>query len=427
MGVDATYPMTLGQLSVWLDIVKMPPERRWEANLVFVWDIPSGHSVDEVWSALTAIAMRHESLRTTYLVDPDLGLRQRLAADNPTDAFGSVRQGTADVSEREKLEDEGFRRIIDVTRDMPWIAWVLTTEDVPTHVLLVVNHMAADGAAALIMQDDFRTFLAGAGDTLEPASTPRELAIRQNEGEGASRIRSAEKFWRRTLEAAPRLSGTETPAERLGATLHTGIPLPMAHEGAAKLEISLASLVVTAYHRALRSVLGTSTVLLYPMSSNRFDSETVNLVTSLNQWVPLLIEFDEAEPFPEVARKTHWKTFNALKYGIVGADKTHMMRDEFEAMNGDPGYYFNPILAPPGFPTDAVFEPSSVEWYEPAKATGPGFYLIARGISTIDMIVRTKRPGWTKEGLSAFLASMQGTLLEAIGMDEPPAPGSSAG
>ncbi|WP_020519781.1 condensation domain-containing protein [Catelliglobosispora koreensis] len=414
---DTSYPMTLGQLSVWVDVQKMPPERRWEANLVpFVWDLPPGHTEEEVWDAFTALAMRHESLRTTYLDSGDGEFRQQVTSHDATSAMESVRRGTADVSERDALVDSEYRTNIDVTAAMPWRVWILTDGGVPAHAIVTLNHMAADGVGARIMQDELKVFLAGDGASLEPAPTPIELAIRQNEGEGASRIRSAERLWRKTLDAAPRLTGAEKSAERVGGILHTGIPTPLAHEGADKLDVTLASLILAAYYRGLREVTGKPKHLLYPMSNNRFDAETKTLVSSLNQWVPLLLEFGDDEPLTEVVQRTHWKAFNALKYGLCRANVTVGMRDEFEAGGGDPGHYFNPMIAKPGFPSADVLVPSHVEWFEPARATGPGFYLIVRAITSVDLVVRTNRPGYGKEEIEVFLASLQATLTEALGL-----------
>jgi hypothetical protein len=408
--------MTIGQFSVWLDVQKMPPERRWEANLLpLVWDLPAGHTEDEVWEALGKLAMRHESMRTTYYIDPQQGPRQQLGAHDAASVLAQVKQGSTDISKREDMVDRAYRTVIDVTAEMPWRAWILTTDEALAQLVVVVNHMAADGVGSLILEADFRAYLGGTGETLEPAPTPIELAIRQTEGEGASRIRGAERLWRKTYESAPRLTGAEKPAERVGATLHTGIPLPMAHEGATKLDISLGSLILAAYYRALRQVTGTQKLLLYPMTNNRFDSETATLVSSLNQWVPLLLEFGDDEPFTEIAQRVHWKTFNALKYGVCGPDTIIAMRDEFEAAQGDLGHYYNPIIAPIGFPSQDVQVPSHVEWYEPARSTGPGFYLIVRGLTSLDLIVRTNRPGYGKEEIEGYLASIQDSLRETIG------------
>jgi hypothetical protein len=204
---------------------------------------------------------------------------------------------------------------------------------------------------------------------------------------------------------------------RFGATLHTGIPVPMAHDGAAKLDISLESLLLAAYYRGLRSALGSSAVLMFPISSNRFDPDAARLVTTLAQWVPMLVDFDESVPFEEIARKLHWNSIKALKYGVCDPDVIINVRNEFERKDPpvDAGFYFNPIVAPVGFPSADTFEPSTTEWYVPERATGPGVYAIVRGLTSIDVIVRANRAGFDKEALSTCFASIQDALLTAVG------------
>ncbi len=415
MAGDTTYPVTMGQLSVWRDVEKMPPERRWEANLAFVWDIPAGYTADAVWAALAAVAMRHESMRTTYVLDPEQGLRQRLAVDDPATVVEWISQGSADIGELATLEDKELQHAIDVTSSLPWRVWLLTDAGQPVKLLLVSHHIAADGAGALVLQSDFRTLLTGG--SLEPAGSPRDLALRQSAGEGSSRIRASERYWRRTLAAAPRVGTASKPGTAIGATLYTGIPLPLAHDGAAALDISAASLVMAAFYQALRSATGAASVLLYPMSSNRFDADLADLVTSLNQWVPLVLDFDASVPFAEMAKKVHWKTFNALKNGIGDPDAIINVQAEYDQLDPpvDPGFRFNAILAPPGFSTGGTREPARVQWYDPARTPVPGsFYLIARGITTIDVLVRANRPGFDRDTMDACLTSIEDALLSIV-------------
>src|SRR5205085_12645019 len=67
MDPQPTYPVTIGQMSVLHDLFDMPPERRCEVNLIFTWDLPAGHTEEEVWAAFTKLAKRHESMRLHYV------------------------------------------------------------------------------------------------------------------------------------------------------------------------------------------------------------------------------------------------------------------------------------------------------------------------------------------------------------------------
>ena len=209
-----------------------------------------------------ALAMRHESLRTNYLIDASGAPLQFIATDDQARVMAQVAQGTADIAELPALEESSYRQVIDVHSQMPWRVWVITEDGVPEKLVVLIHHMAADGAAALIMQDDFHALLAGE-ELPPPSGQPRLMALDQ-QGAGGARLRAAERYWRRTLEASPRVPA-DRPADHpmIGGTLHTGIPLELAHEGATRLEVSLQTVVLAACYQALRRVTGRSEFLLF--------------------------------------------------------------------------------------------------------------------------------------------------------------------
>jgi Condensation domain len=431
VGVGTTYSMTIGQLAEYRDTLALPADHAWESNLSFVWDLRQECTVDQVWATFGALAMRHESLRTAYLVDSSGEPRQYLAADDPQAVLALADRGVADITELAALKKDMQEQKIDIHHDLPWRAWVLTDGGAPTKVLFIVHHIAADGAASLILENNFHALLAGEA-LPAPSGQPRSL-VAHEQGVGARRLRSAERHWRRTLEAAPRVLPGARPAggPMIGATVHTGIPLERAHEGAAALGVSVASVMLAAFYRALRLVTGSSEFLLLPMSANRFDAATATMVTSLSQRVPLLLAFDgdgdgapglspDDDPsFADLAHRVHWKSFNALKNGVCDPDAIARIREEFFELADppvDPGFNVNTILAPPGFAAPVDPEPPTTEFYVPTCNNRPGFYLVTPGIERIDLIVRSNRADFDRAAIAALLASMQETLQEAAGL-----------
>ncbi|WP_433218760.1 condensation domain-containing protein [Dactylosporangium sp. CS-047395] len=380
-----TYPATVGQLSVWRDLEKIPRERHWEANLQFVWDLPAGTTDEQVRAAVGKLAARHGSLRTLYVVD-DQGLpRQRLTED----AITIGRDDGPDAPERE------LRQVIDVTSQLPWRALISRNT-----LVVTIHHMAADGVAALIMREDFLRLLGG--EELPPARGPLELALEQQSRDNP-RLRNAERHWRRTLAAAPRAKDETAASERIGAMLRTGIPMPRAHELAAAAGASLSSVLLAVYHRALCVVTGEPAHLMFSMSNNRYDDDQAGIVTSLNQWAPLLLDAatsNPGAPLATVAEKVHWRHFSALKHGVYSPDAAAAARAE--QPEADAGYHYNPMLTPPGFPSRDEPVPSTVEVYPSPRATGPGFYVIARGLTSLEFELRVSRPGWDGSRVRAF-------------------------
>ncbi|MBS2538281.1 hypothetical protein KGQ20_36570 [Catenulispora sp. NF23] len=416
-----TYPMTIGQLSVHRDVERMPEERLWEANLQpLVWDVKTPCTVDDVWTALTALAGRHESLRTNYVFEADGSPRQFLGAQDAEEVMARVERGVADISELPALLLSKHQSVLDIYHGIPWRAWVITEDGTPTKVLYVVHHIACDGAGALIMQDDFHALLAGR--TLPPpAGQPIAMALDQ-QGAGAFRLRAAERYWKRTLEAAPRLASREagTPNEELiGVTMQTGIPLEAAHAGAEKLDVSMATVVLAAYYHAVRTVLTRPAVLLTAISANRFDPSMAGVVTSLTQWAPMLFEFDGTQSFAELAAKVHGKALNAFKNSICDPDYVVNIREEYFVKADPPvdkGFSTNVILAPPGFAPAVEQTARTVEFATPQRAWGPGFYFIVSGIDRINVAVRCNRPDVDQEKVAAILDVFQETLLEVAGL-----------
>jgi hypothetical protein len=148
------------------------------------------------------------------------------------------------------------------------------------------------------------------------------------------------------------------------------------------------------------------------MSANRFDPEMAGVVSSLNQWTVLVIDNDD-EPFDAFVRKLHWKSFSAFKHGCYDPDTIRRIRDEYEQADPpvDVGYHFNALIAPTGEP-GVQRGPSHVEWYTPPRALGADFYLIARAITSLDVVLRVKRPEFDRDRLGRFLDVFQHTLDE---------------
>ena len=415
-----TYPMTIGQLSVHRDVERIPADRLWEGNLQpLVWDIRTECTVEDVWQALAGLAERHESLRTNFLFEADGSPRQFLGAASGAEALERVDRGVADIAELPTLLATKHQEALDIYHGIPWRAWVITEDGVPAKVLYVVHHMTADGAASLIMQADFHALLAG--ESLPPvAGQPITLALDQ-QGAGAFRLRAAERYWRRTLEAAPRVPSSEATTsaaadpQMFGATLETGIPLEVAHAGAEKLDVSLATVVLAAYYHALRTALNRPELLLMAISANRFDPSMAGVVTSLTQWAPMLLDFDGSEPFAELAAKVHGKALNGFKNSICDPDYVVNIREEyFEKADppADKGFNTNIILAPPGFAPAVEQQPRSVDFATPARSFGPGFYFIVSAIERIGVTVRCHRPDVDRAALATILDVFQETLLK---------------
>jgi hypothetical protein len=150
-----TYPLTMGQLSLWQDAGRRPADQRWESNMNPVWAVPPGVSTEEVKWALAALAERHESLRTRYRTAGDSSSADQIVAASAPAAW----QGTVEQEQWSAMAAEQLRLPFDLTEQPPWRAWVVQEAGLPCQVQLVIHHLAADGAALTVLQHDFQSLI----------------------------------------------------------------------------------------------------------------------------------------------------------------------------------------------------------------------------------------------------------------------------
>ena len=228
MSGDETYPATVGQLSVWRDIERFPPDGCGRPTSPSSGTSRRARwSEEQIWSALGAVAMRHASMRTTYVIDDEGFPRQRIAADTAAEVLAQVRQGTADVADREAKDAAEIRRGIDALTELPWRAWILLDGGRPAAgPARDQPHGRRRGRRARAprgLRDHPRRHRPAAR-ARAPSSSPSTSRARAAAGcatpNGTGGAPSA---------AAPRRHEPED-VSTLGAVLQTGIPMPLAHE-----------------------------------------------------------------------------------------------------------------------------------------------------------------------------------------------------
>jgi condensation domain-containing protein len=189
-------PLTWGQQHYWL-LARVRPDRD-SSKIATSWALPAGSSRDAVAAAVHALTRRHESLRTTFPLD-DTG--------RPVAVVRPHRPGT--LPEFEATDPAGIRAVtaelarprMDPAVDPPFRAALITSAGRPVRLAVVVNHVAADGAAIEILWSDFRRFLAEPGTVVPAPPSPREQTL-----EELSPGDEAVRHWERCLRAGPRSS-----------------------------------------------------------------------------------------------------------------------------------------------------------------------------------------------------------------------------
>ncbi|WP_156665248.1 non-ribosomal peptide synthetase, partial [Rhodococcus phenolicus] len=171
----------------------------------------SGHlSVAALGAALHDVLDRHESLRTVYPAGPHGPSQRILAADDVPLNLDVVTTGEDDALARiGEFAGAGF----DVTVDVPLRARVFAVDRDEHIAVLVVHHIAADGASAAPLARDLITAYHARTRGEAPAWAPlpvqyADYALWQNDRLGdardhTSRAAAQLEHWRRTLAGLP--------------------------------------------------------------------------------------------------------------------------------------------------------------------------------------------------------------------------------
>ncbi|MFJ6749532.1 condensation domain-containing protein [Streptomyces sp. NPDC091266] len=413
-------PLSLGQLSVWQDIRSLPDARRHEPNNAVAWPLPRGVDAPQVRTAVRAIAARHPSLRTRYDIrdadapgqlPPDADCQDTLPAIEDTSAAPAG------------LAAELAREPFDLSDQHGWRARLLTRSGIPSHLLFVKHHIAADAWAQELLHQDFRQALTDPGQLGPLPPGPADLAAEQHSAAGLRRQAAALDHWSRLLDRAP-TAGLPRPADATGGvvqgTLHSATARPAAHAVAERARVSVASVVLAAYVRSVARMCGTDALLVQLMSANRFGGRWKNLVTSMNQWVPALIEAARNEDLVKLADAVHWSSLGAVRHGMHDVTAVAALRAR---MPGAPeaACAFNYVAVPDRAPLDALphresapAHPPVLTWEEPFTTIGPRCY--ARALESDDALtVRLTAKDLGQERCAALLWDLHESLLTAAG------------
>lgn len=411
--------LTFGQLSVWRSIERFSPEQMRAANLRQVWSLPDGVTADDVRGALEALEERHEGMRTRYRLDLGDDLAQLVWAPEPV--VLDVQDGGADAAAFATQISTGFGdELFDLTVDRPWRARLITSAGRPACLVVAVHHITADGASMLQLGTEFLDLLAGK-DLGKPAPTCRELAREQHSAAWANRGAAAVEYWRRVLAGVPDpLEEKPADARTRWATLRSVSSLRHAHLLAERVGIPLPSVVFATYVSALCARTGRDTHLVGLFAGNRLEPKWRNLVTSMNQMVPIVARRVEGEDLATAARRLHWESLRALRHGIFDVDKVSDAVEEYgkNGVGGGFGYFYNfrdmAQTSIPAAPADGSAESAwRVETSSSERNNQSPFYLRAHAGEELMLSLQETSAAPDFEPMTRFVTTMAEQLRDA--------------
>jgi Condensation domain len=312
-------PVTFGQLSLWRSIEKLPAEA---CNLPQIWSLPAGTTTGSVERALETLESRHESLRTRYEENAN-GLTQVVRETAPA-SLDVVEADAGQVAQA--LAASAF----DLAADRPWRARVVTSGGIPSRLAICFHHIAVDAWAINQLHEEFLALLAGRTPSAD-APNCRDLAAEQWSEARQSRRRSALKHWRRLFQEAPPMERDPAPEAVTSRWARQGSAAAAAavHRIAERLEVSVPSVVLSAFCVALSRHTGQPKLLLAVYANNRSDPRWEHLVAAQNQIVPLLVTVDPDEEFDALVTRVHWESLRSYKHGSYNVDDVFELGKEY--------------------------------------------------------------------------------------------------
>ncbi|MFD7828085.1 condensation domain-containing protein, partial [Kitasatospora sp. NPDC059803] len=284
-------PLTLGQDNMIRCIGRDAPE---QINKDSLWPVPDGTSVSAGVAALRRLVERHESLRTSFPAGPGAdGFPERQVV-HPEGRFTVtvIEAGDRDGTQLDAFAAELGRADVAVPFDLaaaPRLRGTLVADgEQLLRLVAVVCHAGADGAATVLLIQDWLDLAAGKDLPPVTAPTPLRIADAERSAQGRRKSAAALRYWARSLATGPqvvfadaRITGpprdhsavlvrSRTAAEDLAAVCR--------RTGASPSVVLLAAFAALVTHRSGRPELALSA-----LSANRQRAALVDHVGTLAQ------------------------------------------------------------------------------------------------------------------------------------------------
>jgi hypothetical protein len=345
---DRTAPMTWGQKAIYSSIRWLGEEAHY-FNITRVVEAPVAVSVAEACDALAELFRRHEVLRT-FFHETDDDWRQQVCADGTADVV--VVHAEHDPAEAAAdLGTELSGRSFCHDQELPIRLGLVLQEERVVRVVMVVSHLAVDGWAVKLLEQDVADLLAR-NEAAWPSWQPVDQASYESVGPGAERGEGALAYWRRALADVPR---SLFPVVDEGGSADRFVRMGMDSRAlavaasilAGRCGVSTGTVLLAATATVLGQHVGHDRVALRLIAGNRLDARSRRYVGALSENALCVLDVGaarEEDGFAAVSRLAFGAgmlAYRHAQYDPVVLDE--MLADE-RARNGgvlDLGHFFN--------------------------------------------------------------------------------------
>nr|WP_062334432.1 non-ribosomal peptide synthetase [Herbidospora sakaeratensis] len=300
--------MTPAQLRAWFLQQFDPEDAAFNLHRVRLLTGPLDPAALE--KAVTALARRHETLRTRF---PAVDGRPVLVVE-PAEPVEVEWLRASSAEEAEALVAARTNRPFDLVGDLPFRVSVVGLGPESHVLVVVVHHIICDGWSLDVLMDDLAVFYGGG----EPE--PLQITAREH-AEQTPEIDPKElAYWRERLADPPTLelpADRPRPAERVGRGDETAFRIPASlvsrlSEVARGSRCTLFALLLAAYQVLLSRHSGQDDVTVGVPDGGRDTEETHALVAGLSGMLVLRGDLSGDPPFQKFLRGTMASLLGAL-------------------------------------------------------------------------------------------------------------------
>lgn len=326
-------PLTWGQHGIWIAMARN--RRTW--NLEFIVDVSDLRvNVPSIVEALGQLFARHESLRTLIRVVDGVPRQVVLAAGAlRVPVVPSPDGESGDTAER--LMGELVRPDFRPDVELPVRISLVVVRELVRHVVFVHYHGLFDRAAARIVHDDLRCWLATGSFPGEPGLQPLDLA-RREQSDGVAVSARAVRYWTDHLRRLP--PGMWSPVgpahePRNQQAVLTSTALRAAAQRLATRYRNTPSTVLLAATAAVMGAwTGHRTVALNLHAGNRFRPEFRRYTSNLVQLGLFVLDLPTDGDFTEVLRRAVRSALLAYRYSYYDQLALERARAKVDAERG---------------------------------------------------------------------------------------------
>jgi len=302
-----------------------------------------GTTVEDIAAELSYLMGRYQPMRTRLRFDADGRPRQLVSGSGQID-LEIVDAGDADPGAVAEALSERYRTTdLDFTAEWPVRMGVVRHQGEPTHLVVLMSHLAVDGTGALIMMSE----VAAATDSPVPELQPLAQARWQQSAAGRRQNDAALRYHEGILRSVdPRRYQPQQPTDQpryWQGEFDSPAMLPAVQAIADRTGLGSSTVLLALFATSLAGITGIHPVVLRPIVGNRFRPGLSGVVCTLAQ-AGLCVLDVVGDSFDDVVQQAQRSLMRAYKHGYFDPAAVADLRERVAEERGaavDTACFFN--------------------------------------------------------------------------------------